>query len=76
MTTMRVTSNCSQEGGKGRWWSTWGSQPKGLWIVVNIKNARLRPPRSKSQQPKGLLVIVKEKEDNDQHKDFEQEGHK
>jgi len=76
MTTMRVVNNYNQEGGKGRWWSTWGSQPKGLRIVVNIKNARLGPPRSKSQQPKGLLVITEEKEDNNQHKDFEQEGRK
>lgn len=79
MATMRVASSCSQEGGKGRQWSTRGSQPRGSQIVVSTRNARFGPPRLRSQQPKGLLVITtkkEEKENDNRHEDHEQEGHK
>lgn len=39
---------------------------------ANTRDARLRPPKSRSQQPRGLLVVVtkrEEEEENDQHED-------
>ncbi len=39
---------------------------------ANTRNARLKPPKSRSRQPKRLLVVVtkrEEKEDNYQHED-------
>jgi hypothetical protein len=39
---------------------------------ANTRNAKLKPPKSRSWQPRGLLVVVikkEEKEDNYQHED-------
>ncbi len=41
-------------------------------------NVRFRPPRSRSQRLKGLLIVgakKEEKENNNQYKDRDQEGH-
>jgi hypothetical protein len=45
-----------------------------LQVVVSTRNARFGPPRSRPQQPKGLLVIAtkkEEKEDDNRHEDHE-----
>jgi hypothetical protein len=50
-----------------------------LQIAASIRDARLRPPRSRSQQPRGSLAVAakKEEKENDvQHVDRDQEGYK
>ncbi len=82
MTTKRVTSSCNQEGGKGRQLSTWRSQLGRLWAAtkdVNTRYERFKPPRSNSRWPgRSLAATTKreEKENDNQHEDCDQEGHK
>jgi hypothetical protein len=50
-----------------------------LQLAISTKDVRLGPPKSISQQPKGLLVVAtkrEEKEDDGQHEDYDQEGQK
>jgi hypothetical protein len=45
--------------------------------IATIRDAKLESQRSKSRQPKGLLVVAtkrEEKEDDDQHEDHNQKG--
>jgi hypothetical protein len=74
MMTKGVANNCNNEGGKGKWWSTWWSWLGGSWTTTNTKDARQWPPRWKSWWLGWLLVVVAkrdDKEDDDQHEEFD-----
>jgi hypothetical protein len=40
MTTKRVVNSYSQEGGKGRWWSTWRLRLRGSLIVTTKREEK------------------------------------
>ncbi len=47
--------------------------------IASIKDATQRPPKSKSQRPRGLLIAATKrgkKENDDQHEDRDQKEHK
>jgi len=53
--TKKVISSCSQEGGEGKWRSTWGPRLGRSW-AINIRDAKQGPPRP------SLLAIVAKRE--------------
>jgi len=57
---------------------TWKPQTRGSQTIINIRDAKQGPPRSKSQQLGRLLMVIakrEEKENSNQHEDRDQEGH-
>jgi len=46
-------------------------------VVTSTRDAKFEPQKSKSQQPRGLLIVVTKrggKEDDNQHEDFDKES--
>jgi hypothetical protein len=70
--TKKVTSSCSKNRGEGRWWSTWGLWPRGLWATTSTRDARQGSLRWRSQRLGRPLVGTmkrKEKENDDRCED-------